>query len=135
MIKIVQVNLGRGYAATKECLAAAETQGASILLLQEPYVGNKCHLNLNKRVIQKAGSSSTNPVKAAIFILGTFMQVKIEPDLVTENAAFTIGSTKLGLASLYWEGTVPINTYLEQQWQQWFGPLYPRGSGAAGIGW
>lgn len=56
LIKIVQVNLGRGYAALKECLHEAHLSNASMLLVQEPYVGANAHVTSPLRVIQKAAA-------------------------------------------------------------------------------
>ncbi|XP_052748288.1 uncharacterized protein LOC128200104 [Galleria mellonella] len=76
-IKIVQVNLGRGYAATQECLSEATDQGYSIMLLQEPYVGSKGFLALGTkhRIYQHPTVNSTQPVRSAIVVLNPNLRI------------------------------------------------------------
>lgn len=114
---MVQANLGRGYAATKECVAAAEAAGVSILMLQEPYVGNTGRLTLGHRVIQYLGTAGTKPVKSAIVVLDPTIRTTVDQDLITENMVCMVasrGTIDLGLVSLYWEGTEPIEGYLRR---------------------
>lgn len=113
---MAQANLGRGYAATKEIVAAAEAAGIAILLLQEPYVGSKGHLALGHRVIQYTRPTSSNPVKSAVVVLDPSIKITTNQDLITQNMVCLVasrGTTELGLVCLYWEGSEPIEPYLQ----------------------
>lgn len=113
----VQANLGRGYAATKECLCSSVNLGASILLLQEPYVGNKGYLSSQYQVVQKTGTTSDKPVKAAIVVMDPNVRVSVDRELISENIvciAVDCGTLRFGVVNVYLEGTSPIDDYLRQ---------------------
>lgn len=111
----MQVNLGRGFEATKEAIREAENKGISILLIQEPYIGNKGYLSSNHRVIQNPHSNTTNPVKSAAIILDQQLIVTENTRLHTANIiGFKIILNNLSVAfiGVYLEGETSIDPYL-----------------------
>lgn len=89
----------------------------SVLLLQEPYIGNTGRLALGHRIIQHSSPTGTKPVKSAIVILDPTIEITVNQEMVTENIVCVVvlfGTTRVGLASLYCEGTDPVENYLLQ---------------------
>lgn len=109
----LQANLGRGYAATKECLQDAESAGVGILLLQEPYIGSRGYVKIPHKVIQNKQGSE--PVKSAVVILDPSLTTVVNPQHVTKNiASVTVSRGKLSICviSVYFEGDHPLEDYL-----------------------
>lgn len=114
----IQANLQRSKQATIELLKAAEDQGVSVALVQEPYVGSSGTLKQypGTTVIQCTLRRS-KPVKAAIIVFGDRLRIIHDPQLVTETEAAVIleaGSLRVGLVSLYLEGDQDIAPYIER---------------------
>ena len=104
----MQINLGRGFAAYKECLRAAEDNGISILLIQEPYVGSKGYVTSPYRTVQLQTADPVNPVKAAIIILDSRIKVIENPNWISHNIVgvkIQFGNFNLGIISVYSLGT------------------------------
>lgn len=116
-VKIVQVNLGRGYEATKEAILNAENEGVSILLLQEPYTGNKGYVTSGYRIIQNPSADANRPVKAAAIVLDTNLVVTEDSRLHSSNITgfkITLSSMTLAFINIYLEGDISIDPYLDQ---------------------
>ncbi|XP_045504439.1 uncharacterized protein LOC123701072 [Colias croceus] len=117
-LKFIQANLQRSKLATVELLQAAQKENISIALVQEPYVGRtgvvkQCS---GTQVIQ-CTLGRQKPVKAAVIVLGTELEVIHDPQLVTENVAAVLikaGRLKLGIISIYLEGDQDINPYISR---------------------
>lgn len=84
----ILVNLQRSKLATAELLQVARDKGVSIALVQEPYVGR------NGTMKQSPGTKTIQctlnrqkPVKAAYIFFGDDLEVKHDPQLVTETEA------------------------------------------------
>ncbi|CAK1601508.1 unnamed protein product [Parnassius mnemosyne] len=110
-IKIAQVNLGRGFAALQECLKTAESQGISIILVQEPYVGAKAHVTCRHRVIQKQTNDTQKPVKSAVIVVDSSVQYTVNPDIITENIVackFKIYNHYVAIINIYMEGAQDV---------------------------
>lgn len=114
-MRIMQVNLGRGQTASQECLREALHNNFSILLLQEPYVGKRGFTNMGKyKVIQSCNGNK--PVKSAIVIVSDKLVIAEHPSLCNENITCVTaiwGKYRLGLVSVYLEGTEDIEPYLQ----------------------
>lgn len=91
---------------------------SDILLLQEPYVGSTGELSLRHgfRIVQKS-SQRTKDVKAVVVIVDDELVVQVDQKCVTENMVVVNvarpGGQKLTLVSVYFEGTEPLEPYLE----------------------
>ncbi|CAK1604661.1 unnamed protein product [Parnassius mnemosyne] len=106
MIKIAQINLGRGQAALQESLQAAEQQGISILMVQEPYVGAKAHITCKYRVIQKDTGNKEKPVKSAVIVVNPNIQYCVNQKIITENIVacrLCINEFSIGVINVYLE--------------------------------
>ncbi|CAK1585042.1 unnamed protein product [Parnassius mnemosyne] len=106
MIKIAQINLGRGQAALQESLQAAEQQGISILMAQEPYVGAKAHITCKYRVIQKDTGNKEKPVKSAVIVVNPNIQYCVNQKIITENIVacrLCINEFSIGVINVYLE--------------------------------
>lgn len=115
---VLQANLQRKELATHELLIEAKKLGACFALVQEPYVGNKNELKqyTGTRVIQCTRNRS-KPVKAAIVVLNDDVNIIANPLLTSENIASAILKTDewtIGVVSVYFEDSLPIEPYLEQ---------------------
>lgn len=111
----MQANLGRGYAATKECINEAESSGVGVLLLQEPYIGSKGHLTSTHRVFQDG--RGTSPVKAAVLVLDPHLSAIMDPQLLTKNMVavnISYGNYSVCVVSIYFEGDKPLADYLSK---------------------
>ncbi|CAK1583171.1 unnamed protein product [Parnassius mnemosyne] len=98
--------MDRGRAATQECLRTASTLGYSIILMQEPYIGNKNNVSVGSqfRVIQKTSKEIAKPVRSAIVILNQNLNFVVNPNLVSEDivgVTIRLGQTKVGIISIY----------------------------------
>lgn len=113
---VMQVNLGRGLIASQECLREALQNKFSVLLLQEPFVGNRGTAKMGThKVVQSY--RGTKPVKSAIVILNDQLVLSEYPRVCNENVtcvAINLGRYKLGLVSVYLEGSEDIGPYLQQ---------------------
>lgn len=113
---IMQANLQRGKIATQELVMEAQRRKVDVALVQEPYVGN-----LNRvakppgtRVVQ-CKSVQDKPVKAAIMIFNDKLEVMIDYATICENIVAIVvrtGEWRIGLVTVYFEGTEPIEPYL-----------------------
>lgn len=116
MLSFMQLNLGRGLTASQECLKEALHRNYSILLLQEPYVGKRGFAKMDThKVIQSFKGSK--PVKSAIVIVNDKLVVAEHPHLCSENivcVTVILGRYRVGLVSVYLEGTQDIEPYLQQ---------------------
>ncbi|KAJ8719263.1 hypothetical protein PYW07_016819 [Mythimna separata] len=85
-LKFIQVNLQRSKLATDELHLTAQAKGISVALVQEPYVGRTGVMKQSPgtQVIQ-CSLNRQKPVKAAIVIFGSSLEVIHDPQLVTEN--------------------------------------------------
>lgn len=114
-VKILQCNLGRGMAATQECLKEARSRGYSVLVLQEPYTGRDGILNLPSVEIIQAQMGIDKPVKSAIVILENAFRVTRYPDLSDQNIVCAkIHSSPLNvfIISVYLEKDEDISEYI-----------------------
>ncbi len=134
---------------------AAQAKGVSVALVQEPYVGRTGVMKQSPgtQVIQ-CSLNRQKPVKAAIVVFGSNMQVIHDPQLVTENVAavlLKVGQLSLGVISVYFEGDQEIEPYLLEThntitklhthnilvggdinaWSQWWGSASENHRGAA----
>ncbi|XP_060809452.1 uncharacterized protein LOC132901769 [Amyelois transitella] len=115
---IVQINLQRSKIATAELLKVAEEKGIAIALVQEPYTGSSGRVKQypGTRVIQCSSNiSSRNPVKAAIYVFGDQFRITHDPQLVSETESAAVlesGSFRLGVVSVYFDGTADIGPYI-----------------------
>lgn len=92
------------------------SRGYSIALLQEPYIGSLGIVNIPFKTIQKDKNRIKN-VKAAVVVIDPNLIVIDDPRFKTENTVGTLvklGKTTIGLVSLYWEDSEPIEPYLNQ---------------------
>lgn len=113
-IKCMQVNLGRGRVASQECLNEALRGGFSVLLLQEPFVGKRGYAKMGSYKIIQAYRND-KPVKSAIVLVNDKLTVAEYPTMCTENITcltVVLGRHRLGLVSVYLEGTEDIGPYL-----------------------
>lgn len=105
-LTFVQANLGRGRAATMECVRDAEGAGVGVLLLQEPYVGSKGYLQLSShRVVQQMQGSA--PVRSAVVVLDPTFNIVVNPHHLTTDISTVIltrGSTGICIISVYLDG-------------------------------
>jgi hypothetical protein len=93
-----------------------QTGKCEVALLQEPYVGAKGEVTAQPgfRVIQ-CTQNRTKPVKAAIVVLGSRVQIQHDPQIVTENIAAALlrfGNVSVGVISVYFEGDQDIEGYI-----------------------
>lgn len=96
----------------------ASRSGVSVALVQEPYTGNTGELAqpAGTRVIQAVGTKE-KPVKAAVVVFGSSIDVVLDPTIITTNVVAVLiktGATTLGVVSVYFEGDpTPLGPYLE----------------------
>lgn len=134
---------------------AAQKQGVSVALVQEPYVGRTGVMKQcpGTQVIQ-CSLNRQKPVKAAIVVFGNNLEVIHDPQLVTENVAAVLlkaGQLTFGVLSVYFEGDQEIDPYLSvtqhtihklktphillggdvNAWSQWWGSVSENHRGAA----
>lgn len=116
-INVIQVNLQRKRVATQDLLMEAEKRKASVALLQEPYVGSEGVMKKygGVRVVQavKGGEKGT---KSAIVVFDGRLDVSVNPSLLTSNITYivvTMGGRKTIFISVYFEGTEPLEPYLQ----------------------
>ncbi|GBP04472.1 hypothetical protein EVAR_55306_1 [Eumeta japonica] len=117
-LRLIQSNLQRSTLATAELLVGASRRKIAVALVQEPYVGNAGELKryTGCRVIQWMAPRA-KPVKAAIVILDSDVDVEEDQTLIDENvtsAVITAGSCRIGVVSVYFEGDKPIGPYLDR---------------------
>ncbi|GBP21018.1 hypothetical protein EVAR_11049_1 [Eumeta japonica] len=98
-LRFVQSNLQRSKLATSELLVEADKRKIAVALVQEPYVGNIGELRRYSgcRVIQRM-TPRIGPVKAAIIILDSDVDVEENQTLIDENVAAAV--IKAGTAEL-----------------------------------
>ncbi|GBP54091.1 hypothetical protein EVAR_81259_1 [Eumeta japonica] len=89
-----------------------------VALVQEPYVGKIDELRryLRRRVVQKT-TRRKGPIKAAILILNGDLDDEENQILINENvtaAVVKIGNYRIGVMSVYFEGDIPIDPYLDR---------------------
>lgn len=118
-LKIMQYNLGRGRAATNECLREATARGFQILILQEPYVGARGSMSLPTgcRVIQSASGSPGAPVRAAIVILNPGLRYTENINYISEDLLGVIiraENLDIGIISVYLDKELDLDVYLDR---------------------
>ncbi|GBP96475.1 Putative 115 kDa protein in type-1 retrotransposable element R1DM [Eumeta japonica] len=117
-LRFIQSNLQRSKLATAELLVGASRRKIAVALVQEPYVGNTGELKRYSgcRVIQRVAPRA-GPVKAAILILDSDVDVEEDQTLIDENvtaAVVTAGNCRIGVVSVYFECDKPIGPYLDR---------------------
>ncbi|GBP08078.1 Putative 115 kDa protein in type-1 retrotransposable element R1DM [Eumeta japonica] len=117
-LRFIQSNLQRSKLATSELLVEADRRRIAVALVQEPYVGSIGELRryLGCRVIQKA-TPRRGPVKAAIIVLDSGVDVEEDQTLINENvtaAVIVAGNCRIGVVLVYFEGDMPIGSYLDR---------------------
>ncbi|GBP33038.1 Putative 115 kDa protein in type-1 retrotransposable element R1DM [Eumeta japonica] len=111
-LRFIQSNLQRSKLATTELLVEAERRKITVALVQEPYIENIGELRRYPgcRVVQKT-APRRGPVKAAIIILNSDVDVEEDQTLNGENVAAAVikaGNCRIGVVSVYFEGDMPI---------------------------
>lgn len=116
-LSVVQINLQRKKTATHELLMEADKRKLSIALTQEPYVGSEGMMkkHIGTTVVQaiKGGEKTS---KSAIVVFDARLDVSWDPFLLTSNITYvvaTLGTRKIAFFSVYFEGTEPIEPYLQ----------------------
>ncbi|KAJ8734417.1 hypothetical protein PYW07_014968 [Mythimna separata] len=144
----------RSKLATDELHLTAQAKGISVALVQEPYVGRTGVMKQSPgtQVIQ-CSLNRQKPVKAAIVIFGSSLEVIHDPQLVTENIVavlLKVGQLSIGVLSVYFEGDQELHPYLSalqhtthklhtnnilvggdvNAWSQWWGSVSENHRGA-----
>ncbi|GBP97786.1 Putative 115 kDa protein in type-1 retrotransposable element R1DM [Eumeta japonica] len=114
----MQSNLQRSKLATTELLVEAARRKIAVAIVQEPYIGNIGELRRYPgcRVVQKT-APRRGPVKAAIMVLNSDVDVEEDQTLNGENVAAAVikaGNCRIGVVSVYFEGDMPIGPYLDR---------------------
>ncbi|GBP97306.1 Putative 115 kDa protein in type-1 retrotransposable element R1DM [Eumeta japonica] len=117
-LRFIQSNLQSSKLATSELLVEADRRRIAVALVQEPYVGSIGELRRYPgcRVVQKA-TPRRGPVKAAIIVLDSGVDVEEDQTLIDENvtaAVIVAGNCRIGVVSVYFEGDMPIGPYLDR---------------------
>ncbi|GBP30616.1 Retrovirus-related Pol polyprotein from type-1 retrotransposable element R1 [Eumeta japonica] len=107
----MQSNLQRSKLATTELLVEAARRKIAVAIVQEPYIGNIGELRRYPgcRVVQKT-APRRGPVKAAIMVLNSDVDVEEDQTLNGENVAAAVikaGNCRIGVVSVYFEETCP----------------------------
>ncbi|GBP91335.1 Putative 115 kDa protein in type-1 retrotransposable element R1DM [Eumeta japonica] len=113
----IQSNLQRSKLATAELLVGASRRKIAVALVQEPYVGNTGELKRYPAVGSSNGGPRAGPVKAAILIPDSDVDVEEDQTLIDENvtaAVVTAGNCRIGVVSVYFECDKPIGPYLDR---------------------
>ncbi|GBP92810.1 Putative 115 kDa protein in type-1 retrotransposable element R1DM [Eumeta japonica] len=116
-LRFIQSNLQRSKLATAELLVGASRRKIAVALVQEPYVGNTGELKRYPAVGSSNGWPRAGPVKAAILILDSDVDVEEDQTLIDENvtaAVVTAGNCRIGVVSVYFECDKPIGPYLDR---------------------
>lgn len=113
----MQYNLGRGRAATYECLRDATAKGVQVLLLQEPYVGNKAYMTVSDgcRIVQKGSRDVNKPVRSAIVFTDPALKFSDNSKFITEDivgVVLNINSLKIGILCIYFDKLLDLGDYL-----------------------
>ncbi|GBO99371.1 hypothetical protein EVAR_598_1 [Eumeta japonica] len=111
-LRFMQSNLQRSKLATTELLVEAARRKIAVAIVQEPYIGNIGELRRYPgcRVVQKT-APRRGPVKAAIMVLSSDVDVEEDQTLNGENVAAAVikaGNCRIGVVSVYFEGDMPI---------------------------
>ncbi|GBP46650.1 Putative 115 kDa protein in type-1 retrotransposable element R1DM [Eumeta japonica] len=117
-LRFMQSNLQRSKLATTELLVEAARRKIAVAIVQEPYIGNIGELRRYPgcRVVQKT-APRRGPVKAAIMVLNSDVDVEEDQTLNGENVAAAVikaGNCRIGVVSVYFEGDMPIGPYLDR---------------------
>ncbi|GBP96744.1 hypothetical protein EVAR_77679_1 [Eumeta japonica] len=116
-LRFIQSNLQRSKLATSELFVEADRRNCG-----SPSPGTLCWEYWRGatvpgcRVVQKA-TPRRGPVKAAIIVLDSGVDVEEDQTLIDENvtaAVIVAGSCRIGVVSVYFEGDMPIGPYLDR---------------------
>ncbi|GBP82534.1 hypothetical protein EVAR_91659_1 [Eumeta japonica] len=106
-LRFIQSNLQRSKLATSELLVEADRRRIAVALVQEPYVGSIGELRRYQDAESSKGDSAKGPVKAAIIVLDSGVDVEEDQTLIDENvtaAVIVAGNCRIGVVSVYFEG-------------------------------
>ncbi|GBP83806.1 hypothetical protein EVAR_56989_1 [Eumeta japonica] len=89
-LRFIQSNLQRSKLATSELLVEADRRRIAVALVQEPYVGSIGELRRYQDAESSKGDSAKGPVKAAIIVLDSGVDVEEDQTLIDENVTAAV---------------------------------------------